>query len=87
MCWNPFEGMGVTVPSIRPLNFSQEEKGSLTSHLLTPCSILHLPFLKVIVALGPSFTSKPMEMGLVLVSIALASGTISQRFSKVPKTA
>ena len=25
----PLLGMGVTVPSMRPLNFSQEEKGSL----------------------------------------------------------
>ena len=38
-------------------------------------------------AVGLAFALAGAEGGLVLVSIALASGTISQRFSKVPKTA
>ena len=83
----PFEGMGVTVPSISPLNFSHDENGSLTSHLSQPCSIRHLPFLKVRVALGPPFTSKPMETGFLVLTSSLASALKSQRFSSVPKTA
>jgi hypothetical protein len=39
------------------------------------------------VALGPPFTSKPIEIGFLFVSRALAAGSSSQRFSRVPNMA
>ena len=79
--------MGVTVPSIKPLNFSQDEKGSLMVQEEHPSTIRQLPFSKRRVAEGPFLTANPMEMGGVSLIRAFASGTSSHRFSKVPSTA
>lgn len=54
---------------------------ALADALLHPASSV----LKVIVALGPSLTSKPIEMGFVLVSIALASGLSRRDSPKFPR--
>ena len=84
----PFEGTGVTVPSIILLNFSQDETGILISHSLAPSSILQPFEVKVIVAAGPSLTSKQSETGFLIEAIiSFDFGSSSQRFSRVPSTA
>jgi len=88
MCWKPFTGTGVALPSTTALNFSQEPTGILMlAPLRTPGSRRTRPLLKVRVAFGPSFTSNAREMSFLFVSSTRASGSSSHRFSSAPITA
>ena len=78
--------MGVTVPSMRPLNFSQLEKGSFTWQRSTPGATRHFPPPKNSVAEGPSFTAKPTETVFPAISSA-ASLSSSHRYGSAPSTA
>jgi hypothetical protein len=59
----PLQGMGLTVPSIKPLNFSQFAKDSLISQSAAPSSASHIPSAKRRVIAGPPLTVKPTLKG------------------------
>lgn len=65
MCVKPLRGIGVTVPSIIPLNFSAVEKASLMSQRSTPSVWAQPPSAKRRVACGPPLTAMPSEIGLM----------------------